>query len=360
MQHNSPFIDEADEPRQVARIVFILIWVTWGTFVFVIFTGLFYRDWALVSVTLAGCLLLGVPFGLVKGGKLRPGSLIYMLIVLITVTLIASVGQGIRDLAITTLPIIFIFAGLTLSRTLFRICVGLTLLAAVWLAVGEVYGWIVTKPFDGPDANWFYLIGVTIILLIGALAVDLLATNMHKNLQLAKQEIAQRKRMEEQLRYQGTHDPLTNIYNRAYFEEELARFERSREFPISIIIADVDGLKRVNDSLGHAAGDQLLRQASSLLSSVVRAGDVLARIGGDEFAALLPATDSNTAGKILARIQERLAEPHTAPSKWALQLSLGAATAEKNNLPAAFNLADQHMYADKSAHKSSAIPRTLD
>ena len=112
--------------------------------------------------------------------------------------------------------------------------------------------------------------------------------------------------------------------------------------------------------MGHAAGDQLLRQASSLLSSVVRAGDVLARIGGDEFAALLPATDSNTAGKILARIQERLAEPHTAPSKWALQLSLGAATAEKNNLPAAFNLADQHMYADKSAHKSSAIPRTLD
>jgi diguanylate cyclase (GGDEF)-like protein len=95
------------------------------------------------------------------------------------------------------------------------------------------------------------------------------------------------------------------------------------------------------------------RQTANVLHSVFRAGDVLARIGGDEFAALLPATDSTAVEQIVSRIRERLAEHNTRQADLPVQLSIGAATAQKNNLAEKFTLADQRMYLDKSVRKSS-------
>jgi diguanylate cyclase (GGDEF)-like protein len=159
--------------------------------------------------------------------------------------------------------------------------------------------------------------------------------------------------MEEQLRYQGTHDALTGIYNRAFFEAELGRLEHSREFPVSIIVADIDKLKVTNDTRGHAAGDEILRQAAGMLASIFRAGDVLARIGGDEFAVFLPRTNLATVEQIVIRVKEKLAEHNAEHPDLTVQLSLGTATAEKNNLIEAFRVADRHMYADKAEHKAN-------
>lgn len=161
-------------------------------------------------------------------------------------------------------------------------------------------------------------------------------------------DITERKRAEDQLRYQSMHDALTGIYNRTFFEEELVRFERSREFPISVIIGDVDGLKQVNDTRGHATGDELLKQAANVLGSVFRAEDVLARIGGDEFAILLPKTDFPSLENMVSRIKERILEYNKIHPDLQVHLSLGAATAETDDLVSTFKLADQRMYADKS------------
>jgi diguanylate cyclase (GGDEF)-like protein len=144
---------------------------------------------------------------------------------------------------------------------------------------------------------------------------------------------------------------LTGIFNRNFFEAELARFELGRDYPISIIIADVDRLKAVNDTHGHAAGDELLRQTADVLSSVFRAGDVLARIGGDEFAALVSHTDSTALEHIVVRIRERLAVHNSTHSDLPVQFSIGTATAEKNSLNDIFKLADQRMYADKAVRR---------
>jgi len=339
---------------QLIRILYILIGASWTAYLFVVATAIYYSDAVLFTATLVGCALLIIPFVLLRRRRLRASSLVVVLIILGTLTIIATVGQGIRDLAIIAFPIILIFAGLTLNRALFRLCVGLTLAAVCWLAIGEALGLFVTKPFVGEMTNWFYLLGVTIILLVAALAVELLATNMRRNLERAQTEIAQRKLVEEQLRHTSTHDNLTGINNRSFFESELERLELSHEFPVSIVVADVDNLKIANDTLGHAAGDEILRHVAQVLRSMFRRSDVVARIGGDEFCVLLPSADAETAMQIVSRIQERLNQYNSEYPDMPVQLALGVATAEKNDLAEAFKAADRRMYADKSEHKSSS------
>jgi PAS domain S-box-containing protein len=106
-------------------------------------------------------------------------------------------------------------------------------------------------------------------------------------------DITDRKQNEEKLIFLSYHDHLTGLYNRRFFEEEMKRLNTARNLPISIVMADVNGLKMVNDSFGHAAGDDLLKRAAEFFRQGCREEDVLARIGGDEFAIILPQTYLN-------------------------------------------------------------------
>ncbi len=105
---------ENEEDRQLARTLVILILASWGVYLFVICTALYYTDWKLIAVTLTGCVLLILPLVLLNRRQLHSSSLVVMLVAPGTVTIIATVGQGIRDLAVVAFPIVFIFAGLTL------------------------------------------------------------------------------------------------------------------------------------------------------------------------------------------------------------------------------------------------------
>lgn len=120
------------------------------------------------------------------------------------------------------------------------------------------------------------------------------------------QDITERKKFEEQLKYVSMHDQLTGLYNRAYLENEMERLGNSREYPITIMCMDLDGLKLVNDSLGHDHGDSQLQECAQILKHSFRASDILARVGGDEFTALLPKTDLETGDGIVKRIRARL------------------------------------------------------
>ncbi len=167
-------------------------------------------------------------------------------------------------------------------------------------------------------------------------------------------DITERHEAAEKLRYLSTHDVLTGLYNRAYFEAEMARLQSGRQFPVSVIMADVDGLKRINDSRGHAAGDELLRQAAAILRLAFRAEDVVARIGGDEFAILLPHTDERTGQEALKRVRSHLAEHNLAQNDLPISLSLGLATAQPgSSLAEALTRADQSMYDSKQGHNDT-------
>jgi diguanylate cyclase (GGDEF)-like protein/PAS domain S-box-containing protein len=169
------------------------------------------------------------------------------------------------------------------------------------------------------------------------------------------QDITDLKDTEEKLRYLSIHDQLTGLYNRLYFEEEIARLERGRIFPISIIVADMDNLKNINDTYGHAEGDELLKVASQILRSSYRAEDVVARMGGDEFIALLPGATADAAKRAMERIQDKVRLHPLLMNKIAISISLGAATIEKGqSITDALKLADEHMYQAKLQKKSQS------
>ena len=165
---------------------------------------------------------------------------------------------------------------------------------------------------------------------------------------LAMEDITDRKIIEASLRHDSTHDILTGLYNRAFFDEELERSTHSRKFPMSIVMADVNGLKTVNDTQGHAAGDLLILLAAKIIHEAFRADDVVARIGENKFAALLPKTDTTIAEEVVERIKNI-----TEILNGQVSIAFGIASAEnKDQLVEALKRSDQLMYQHKSALKN--------
>jgi diguanylate cyclase (GGDEF)-like protein len=167
-------------------------------------------------------------------------------------------------------------------------------------------------------------------------------------------DITARKKAEAYLEYLGKHDVLTQLCNRTYYTEELNRLSRKGPWPVSIVAIDLNGLKRLNDQEGHAAGDSLLRRMGEVLDKAVDPPAWPARIGGDEFAVLLPMTDERGADAMRERILTLLEmnnQFHAGQSGHALSLAIGLATCHAGeSLEAALQRADRAMYEDKARY----------
>lgn len=163
-------------------------------------------------------------------------------------------------------------------------------------------------------------------------------------------DVSRRIEREKEIKYLSYHDELTDLYNRRYFEEEMNRLDDSRLYPISIIIGDLDNLKEVNDNYGHLLGDEYLRKAAQVLKELLRSEDVVARIGGDEFAVLLSETDKKECAHICKRIKAEFKKYNSRGSfPVEFKISLGCATARKSSkkLTDIYNQADKNMYKNK-------------
>ncbi|HYD65018.1 diguanylate cyclase [Azospirillum sp.] len=162
-----------------------------------------------------------------------------------------------------------------------------------------------------------------------------LAELAQKNVDL-NVEIARRQQLEEDLRRLATIDVLTNVPNRRHFmetaEAESRRFHRYGH-PLSLILFDIDHFKQVNDTHGHAAGDQVLSRLSDTCVMALRDQDVLGRLGGEEFAVLLPETDSAAGVAVAERLRETVerASPEWSMGELAVTISVGVTTWEPDD-----------------------------
>lgn len=117
-------------------------------------------------------------------------------------------------------------------------------------------------------------------------------------------DFTEEKERQNRIEHLSYHDQLTGLYNRRFYEEEVKRLDTARNLPITIIMADVNGLKLINDAFGHYHGDELLKKAAAAIQGACRTEDIVVRWGGDEFVVILPQTEKEDAEKIVKRIKE--------------------------------------------------------
>ena len=166
--------------------------------------------------------------------------------------------------------------------------------------------------------------------------------------QVALTDITARKKAEAYLEFLGKHDVLTKLCNRSFYNDELNQIERKAISPVSIVMADLNGLKEANDQNGHAAGDSLLRRAGEIFTKAVDAPWTAARIGGDEFAVLMPHANERDAEILIASLMEIVELNNQFHTGCPLSMSIGVATSRPGErLEAVARRADLAMYEAK-------------
>lgn len=193
------------------------------------------------------------------------------------------------------------------------------LAAAARILAGEISSWQTEKRFLKPDGSVVWVVAnLSFLRDEGGRPLSWLGQF---------QDVTTRRRLESQLRRLAEEDPLTGLPNRRRLQRELEiarRLGSQAGLDGALIVIDLDGLKAINDACGHAAGDDAIRSVGAALRDAVRPTDTVARIGGDEFAVVLPLTDANAARRVAGELGAAVAGLNVAGR--ALSASIGATT----------------------------------
>jgi diguanylate cyclase (GGDEF)-like protein/PAS domain S-box-containing protein/putative nucleotidyltransferase with HDIG domain len=169
----------------------------------------------------------------------------------------------------------------------------------------------------------------------------------------------ERRGREAQIAYLSHHDILTGLYNRTYFEQLHPELDKPKNYPISALFIDLNGLKITNDIFGHNAGDELVRKAGEVLEKNRRKGDLLARVGGDEFVMLLPKTDLERARAIAKTITDEFASYSVASLRCNISIGVDTKTDDNQRIEVVLANAENEMYRVKSNSRSAITKETI-
>lgn len=172
-------------------------------------------------------------------------------------------------------------------------------------------------------------------------------------------DITERKQKEEEIHSLAYHDYLTGLYNRRFYEEELAKLDEKRNYPMTIAMGDVNGLKLINDSFGHKLGDQLLKKVAAVIKSSCRADDLVARLGGDEFVVLLPKTDAAGMDSIITRINALLSREKINGVEISISFGHDTKTDESQKIEDVLKNAENQLYQNKLYESASMRSKTV-
>lgn len=161
-----------------------------------------------------------------------------------------------------------------------------------------------------------------------------------------------------QIEYLSFHDQLTGLYNRRYYEEKLMRLGTEKNLPLSMIMADVNGLKLINDAFGHLQGDRVLQKVAEIMKMSCGTDDITARIGGDEFIILLPQTDAESTAQLVQDLKATIAREKTAFIELSVSFGWAVKTEKSKNMEELFKEAEDHMYRHK-LHESPSMRSDL-
>ncbi len=160
-------------------------------------------------------------------------------------------------------------------------------------------------------------------------------------------DVTQRKHLEKKLMHLSYHDELTGLYNRRFFEVELKRLNTKRNHPLTLLMGDVNGLKLINDSFGHLAGDELLKTTANIIKNACRQDDIISRLGGDEFIIILPNTSQKTTEDIVKRIKEDMKNHSIESIELSVSFGFSSITSELQEVENVFTEAENAMYQNK-------------
>lgn len=270
-----------------------------------------------------------------RRNKTRGASRLILAGLLVIITMQAYfIGDPINDIAGAMGLLLFAFLSILLLDGADRwiavllvvgVFVGLNLLAAS----GNLSPSIYLDPLSKTLFTFFVWLSVGIIL---ALVLMASMSAMRREPHLLQQTIeASGAPGSSPLPYISTHDALTGLYNRLFFETEFNRLEKSRQYPISIIMADIDRLQDVNEKFGFHAGDEMVINVARLFANSFRNEDIITRYGGDEFAVLLPNTGEDVVQIILGRISRQMTDFNAENKDRSIHITLGYATANRGD-----------------------------
>lgn len=220
-------------------------------------------------------------------------------------------------------------------------------------ALGPPIGWLFTRVIAGHAAsvelstNWSVYVYMFVISALAFIFFGVLSGSREQRLEQINRRLAR----------MSFTDALTGLRNVRYFWERVDEdvlVAHEENMPLSLIVFDLDHFKRVNDTYGHAVGDQVLRGLGAIVRQCVRRGDTAARVGGEEFALVLPGTNRTHALQVITRIREALAEHDfisASGERFHVTLSAGVVSTQERRVDAKqlFDLADAALYRAKDA-----------
>lgn len=166
-------------------------------------------------------------------------------------------------------------------------------------------------------------------------------------------------RRKEEVMYLSYHDQLTGLYNRRFFEEELRRLNTKENYPLTIAMGDLNGLKLINDSFGHVMGDEIIKRVAKVINLGCREKDITARLSGDEFVMVLPKTAGIEAEEIINHIKELLVEEKVGSIDISISFGYGCKYIEEEKIEDIFKIAEDNMYEKKLFESQTMRGKTI-